>query len=147
MYPDWAAPYIGLPYVENGRSLLDGSDCFGFIRGVYEQHLGILIPIYSDYENPKDTEGIISCITEEDSRDKWLEIPIDDRKEFDIIIFKFFSLHVGIYLEGDYILHCRPMIGSCIETYFIWRNRAIGCYRHVDYKASNLSTSIHTEKV
>lgn len=141
MYPDWAAKYIGLPYETGGRDLKLGSDCFGFIRGIYQQELGIQIPIYSDYKDENDVTGISLSVDEEDARGVWTEIEIEELKEFDILLCKFFTLHVGIYLEGGHILHCRGGIGSCIQDFFFWKRRVIGCYRHAETK--DLSASVY----
>lgn len=46
--PHWSAKYVGIPYLDNGRSSLKGLDCWGLIRLVFLDERNIELPSYGE---------------------------------------------------------------------------------------------------
>lgn len=44
---DWWSGYVGLPFVDGGRGPL-GYDCWGLVRAVYSDRLGVGLPSYGE---------------------------------------------------------------------------------------------------
>lgn len=55
--PAWTAPYLGIPFKDLGRDW-DGCDCYGAGRLVMMHERGVQLPLYLDYEDARDGEGI-----------------------------------------------------------------------------------------
>ena len=43
----WTARYINIPYINKGREF-SGADCWGLVRLVYKNELGIDLPTYGE---------------------------------------------------------------------------------------------------
>ncbi|AOF86640.1 lecithin retinol acyltransferase family protein [Hydrogenophaga sp. RAC07] len=95
-----AMAFLGVPYKYGGNTVETGFDCSGFVRAVYEQSLGKILPRRSD-EQAAATEVI-------------------DRSELkpgDLVFFntmrRAFS-HVGIYVGDGKFIHS-PRSGSHVR--------------------------------
>jgi len=109
---------LGVPYRRGGANENTGFDCSGFVRHLYEQSIGLVLPRRAD-EQAKATQSI-------------------DRNELkpgDLVFFntmrRTFS-HVGIYLGDGKFIHS-PHTGSAVrvddmrEAY--WNKRFTGARR------------------
>ena len=109
---------LGVPYRRGGANENTGFDCSGFVRHLYEQSIGLVLPRRAD-EQAKATQSI-------------------DRNELkpgDLVFFntmrRTFS-HVGIYLGDGKFIHS-PHTGSSVrvddmrEAY--WNKRFTGARR------------------
>ncbi|MCW8198484.1 peptidoglycan endopeptidase [Verminephrobacter aporrectodeae subsp. tuberculatae] len=92
--------FLGVPYKFGGSSAATGFDCSGFVRAVYEQTVGLLLPRRAE-QQAAATRSI-------------------DRKELrpgDLVFFntmrRNFS-HVGIYVGDDKFIHA-PHSGSRVR--------------------------------
>lgn len=81
---DYAMQFLGNPYVYGGNSLTQGTDCSGFVKGVYAA-FGVSLPR-----------------TSSEQRSSGYEVSLSDAKPGDIICY---SGHVGIYVGNDTIIH------------------------------------------
>jgi cell wall-associated NlpC family hydrolase len=125
-----AMAFLGVPYRYGGNTIETGFDCSGFVRAVYEQSVGKILPRRSD-EQAAATQVI-------------------DRNELkpgDLVFFntmrRAFS-HVGIYVGDGKFIHS-PRAGSHVrvedmrKTY--WSTRFNGA-RRVPIAASNGSAAV-----
>ena len=115
-----AMGFLGVPYRRGGNSAESGFDCSGFIRAIYGQTVGLLLPRRAD-EQAAATEKI-------------------DRKELkpgDLVFFKTmrsaFS-HVGMYVGENKFIHApKPGAEVRVEDMDIryWKTRFTGARRVV----------------
>lgn len=109
---------IGVPYRFGGNSVETGLDCSAFVRTVYEQTLGLVLPRRAA-EQAKVTESI----------------PKDELQPGDLVFFntmrRAFS-HVGIYIGDGKFIHS-PRAGQSVRvedmTKAYWAKRYNGATR------------------
>lgn len=113
-----AMGFLGVPYKRGGNSAETGFDCSGFVRAMYEQTVGLLLPRRADQQ---------AAATQ-----------IIDKKELqpgDLVFFntmrRNFS-HVGIYVGDGKFIHS-PRSGSEIRVEDMgvayWKRRFNGARR------------------
>ncbi len=113
-----AMTMLGVPYKRGGSSEAQGFDCSGFVRAMYEQTVGLVLPRRAR-EQAAATEAI-------------------DRKELrpgDLVFFntmrQTFS-HVGIYLGDNKFIHA-PRAGQSVRVDDMrdayWKRRFTGARR------------------
>ena len=113
-----AMGFLGMPYRRGGNSAETGFDCSGFVRAMYEQTVGLLLPRRAN-EQAAATQAI-------------------DRKDLqpgDLVFFntlrQAFS-HVGIYVgEGKFIHSPKPGAQVRVEDMrmYYWAHRFDGARR------------------
>ncbi len=124
-----AMGFLGVPYKYGGNSAETGFDCSGFVRAVFEQSVGMVLPRRSD-EQAAATQAI-------------------DRSELkpgDLVFFntmkRAFS-HVGIYMGDDKFIHA-PRTGSQVRVENMrlayWQTRFNGA-RRVPLAAADASVT------
>ena len=110
--------FMGVPYVRGGNSAEGGFDCSGFVRAMYEQSLGLLLPRRAN-EQAAATERIEKS----------------DLQPGDLVFFntmrRAFS-HVGIYVGDGKFIHS-PRTGSEVRVEDMrqsyWQRRFDGARR------------------
>lgn len=115
---DNALGLIGVPYRRAGQSAERGFDCSGFVRAVFEQTLGLLLP--------RNAAGQAAATA---------RIDRSELQPGDLVFFhtlrKAFS-HVGIYIGDDKFVHA-PRPGTKIRVESLdasyWRQRFDGARR------------------
>ncbi len=122
-----AMSFLGVRYKYGGDDLAEGVDCSGFVRAIYEQTLGMVLPRRAA-EQARATQTI--------SR--------DELKPGDLVFFNTmrsaFS-HVGIYIGDNKFIHA-PRTGAQVrvedmrESY--WVKRFNGA-RRVEASASSIA--------
>lgn len=113
-----AMGFLGVPYKYGGNTAETGFDCSGFVRAVYEQSLGRILPRRAD-EQAAATE----------------EIDSSELKPGDLVFFntmrRAFS-HVGIYVGDGKFIHS-PRSGSHVRLEDMrmayWQTRFNGARR------------------
>ena len=113
-----AMGFLGVPYRRGGNSAETGFDCSGFVRAIYEQTIGLVLPRRAD-QQAAATESI----------DK------KDLQPGDLVFFntmkRTFS-HVGIYVgDGKFIHSPKPGAEVRVESMRIayWAHRFDGARR------------------
>ena len=116
-----AMGFLGVPYKRGGNSAETGFDCSGFVRAIYEQTVGLLLPRRAD-QQAAATQAI-------------------DKKELqpgDLVFFntmrRKFS-HVGIYVGDNKFIHA-PRSGAEVRVEDMgvayWARRFNGARRVAD---------------
>ena len=120
-----AMGFLGVPYCRGGNSVETGFDCSGFVRAIYEQTVGLVLPRRAN-EQAAATQAI----------DK------QDLQPGDLVFFntlkRTFS-HVGIYVGGGKFIHApKPGAQVRVEDMGVsyWATRFDGARRVVTGRSS-----------
>jgi cell wall-associated NlpC family hydrolase len=113
-----AMGFLGVPYRRGGNTVETGFDCSGFVRAMYEQTIGLLLPRRADEQ---------AAVTQAIDR--------NDLKPGDLVFFNTmrhaFS-HVGIYVGDNKFIHS-PKPGSEVRVEDMrvayWERRFTGARR------------------
>ena len=122
--------YIFIPFVNKGRTL-EGCDCWGLVRLIYENEFDINLPHFSEvYSNSAEGKKVAIALREgkEVIKYKQKELP----EYGDIIIFNILGnpCHVGVYVGKNRVLHVLNKSDSVIErlTSYRLKGRVEGYY-------------------
>lgn len=134
----WQNKYVGIPYKDNGRDL-DGMDCWGLARHVYNKEFNISLPSFSEDYSGNDRKRIAELIAQ--YKEGWTETTAEPQSG-DIVLFRMLGLqsHVGIVTEYPYFLHAREGYDSSIERLdsTMWEKRVLGIFRYTEASRNNL---------
>ncbi len=113
-----AMGFLGVPYRRGGNTVETGFDCSGFVRAMYEQSVGLLLPRRAEQQ---------AAATE--------HIDKTELQPGDLVFFntlrRAFS-HVGIYIgNGKFIHSPKPGAGVRVESMSLryWQSRFDGARR------------------
>ena len=113
-----AMGFLGVPYKRGGSTVETGFDCSGFVRAMYEQSIGLILPRRAEQQ---------AAATQ--------NIEKSDLKPGDLVFFntmrRAFS-HVGIYVGDDKFIHSpKPGAQVRVESMSLsyWRGRFDGARR------------------
>jgi cell wall-associated NlpC family hydrolase len=124
----WSNAYIGIPYQINGRDM-NALDCWGLVREVYRNELGVDLPSYAGYESSTDEQSFADSFAEEVNVWNQVDVP----QEFDVSWCRIAGIecHTGIMLANGKMLHAMEGNDSCIVTTTTpaWQRRILRCYR------------------
>ncbi|KFF50451.1 hypothetical protein GY26_01815 [Gammaproteobacteria bacterium MFB021] len=124
--------YIGLPYRVEGRGP-DAYDCWGLVRLVYAERLGIALPSHVGYDA---TLSAHTASLIEQGRPGWRAVA--DPEPYDVVLLNVAGVpnHIGLVVAPGWMLHTTQQKSACIENYqrVTWRNRVEGFYM---YEKSN----------
>lgn len=128
----WWNKYLGIPFKEKGRDV-DSVDCWGLVRLVYGQELGVEIPSYLECYKTTNDKEVLSAKIASEWKAQWEEPTTP--KEFDVIVLKMagFPMHVGIVTKPGFMLHCAKDINTVHESFtsMRWKNKVMGYGRWI----------------
>ena len=110
----WWAKYIGIPFVELGRTK-KGADCWGLLRLVYEEELGLVLPEFTAHAGNTDRAAIAAQSREAYSYFTKVEEPQPFAAAVFISAVTF--AHVGILVDRGKMLHTEKGKDACIEPW------------------------------
>lgn len=118
---------MNVPFVEKGRDE-NGCDCWGLVRLIYKNELGIDLPDYLDaYEDTLDKHGVSKTLEEE--RDEYWAHP-DKPEMFDVIILNMRGLpmHMGVVTKPNHMIHCVKGMNTVHEHFGTarWKHKVMG---------------------
>lgn len=114
----WWVKYLGVPFVELGRDR-SGWDCWGLVRTVYAEELGIYLPDWLGHKSSFDNDAIADEVREAHEYFHRVDAPAP----MAIAWFSTRSVyaHVGVVVEGaTKMLHCTAGKDTCVES---WQTR------------------------
>lgn len=126
--------FVGIPFTDKGRDR-SGCDCWGLVRMVYREVLGVELPSYIQSYAAKD-KGLISSLIAH-RKQEWEEIPPGKEQRMDCMLMTInrVPIHVGIVTEKNFVLHVVRGGVSGIEKYdsiifSIFRQAGYGFFRY-----------------
>jgi cell wall-associated NlpC family hydrolase len=126
----WVDKYIGIPYTKYGRERETGLDCWGLVREIYKNELGIELPSFvGEYEASKRV-SINNVFDKEKNR--WEALSKESEiQEFDVAAFHRFGVvyHTGVCLgKSTKMIHLENKAGCLVEDFS--RFCVYGVYRY-----------------
>jgi cell wall-associated NlpC family hydrolase len=135
----WADDYVGLPFVDGGRDR-GGVDCWGLVRIVFTEQLGVQLPDFADIR-AMDWRQSARAIADAIGSAEWISVVPGTEQPFDVAVMRGHSdgrrpvsivNHVGIVAPGRAVLHaeegtdvvCVPMSSPTVC------HRLAGVYRY-----------------
>lgn len=136
--PDWASQYVGIPYVDYGRTH-DGCDCWGLARLIWKEQAGIDLPEFD--VDPRDGEAAEDAILS--NMGPWeLVVPGDEHELDGVLMTGCFgkgldtrraAMHVGIVIADGLLIHTTANTGASVIARYRDRmlgHSVVGFYRH-----------------
>lgn len=136
----WAGQYIGIPYLDRGRSRA-GLDCWGLFCLIQREQFGRNLPAY-DGLGYRDFQGstrelqrraMAAFMADAAVRKHWREVPADAAEPGDGLLLRIMGhpIHVGVCAGAPWFLHIEEGVDSCVERWdaLKWQRRLIGVYR------------------
>jgi cell wall-associated NlpC family hydrolase len=129
--PAWVSPYVGLPFSDHGRG--PEYDCWGLVRLVWSEHYHLQLPDFGDAYT-YTTDPAIAGAFHQGTVEHGLElVSLGEEQEGDILLITAGGkpMHCGLVVDPPFMLHARPKVGSCVESYErpYWNRRIGGFYR------------------
>jgi cell wall-associated NlpC family hydrolase len=131
MVPFWVSGYIGIPFVSGGRDV-SGCDCYGLVRLVLFDQFGYRMPLLaSNYQDACDTRETGPLIQHYVPLLKGKRISNPESGSVAVVRFRGRTSHLGIFVDGEYILHTLPGADAhCVDAGHLFMRGAIeGIYR------------------
>jgi len=122
--------YIGIPFAAHGRDRA-GCDCWGLVRLIYAERLGVVLPSYAgDYADPKEEAEIAVLIRGQ--LPAWRRVDFELPGDVALLRIRKEPMHVGLVVRPRWMIHILNGIDACLERYDapVWRRRIVGFYRH-----------------
>ena len=131
----WTAAYVGTPFTDKGRDLR-GADCWGLVRLVYANQLGIELPSYGEI-SAMDMARVARAIGGGKAGQSWVPVERDQLRAFDVVVMRGHgtreTCHVGVMVDVTHILHVERGIDAVAVPLNHWtvKRRLIAFRRHV----------------
>lgn len=126
----WVEDYIGLPWLPRGRDR-SGVDCWGLVRLVYAERLGILLPSH-DTVAPSEPLAVMRTIRRESAGMEWQEIAAPAARTFDFAVMR--AGHIGLVAPRGMILHIPEGAASALQPLAALTHRIDGFHRLKEMK-------------
>lgn len=131
--PSWAAEYIGIPWLDRGRTRA-GVDCWGLLWLVKGQQSGVWMPSYAeDYATAHDSEEI-GALMRGEMHLRWKRIAEAEAEPLDALMITEGGepKHPGVIVARPYFLNVLAGTACALEDWTSSRwNRRASFYRYV----------------
>lgn len=107
----WAIPYVGIPFVDGGRDRA-GCDCWGLVRLVFAEVLGIDLPTYGEI-SAREVARVTRTIRDDSAAAPWFPVA-GAARPFDVLVMVGRPLHVGVMVDARHVLHVEAATAAVI---------------------------------
>lgn len=107
----WVTPYVGIPFLDGGRDRA-GCDCWGLVRLVFAEVLGIELPTYGEI-SARDLARVTRTIRDHSALAPWLPVA-GDARPFDVLVMAGRPQHVGVMVDARHVLHVEAATAAVI---------------------------------
>jgi len=125
----WSNKYVNIPFKDGGRDI-NGCDCWGLVRLVYQQEFSIDLPSFSGEYDVNDPKLLHEKIAQH--KEGW-EV-LGEPEPGCVVLFRMFGSesHIGVAVSSTQFLHAREKYASAIENFSSteWKNRIVGYYKY-----------------
>jgi cell wall-associated NlpC family hydrolase len=125
---EWIGEYIGLPFLERGRTR-EGLDCWGLVRLVLEERYGKTLPLFDGYENHHDLDALDAIVSTSKPLINAQQIEAPRDGDLALMFVHNHPCHVGILVDERTVLHIERFSDSVIQRLSDLRYRVEGFYR------------------
>lgn len=113
----WWNNYSAIPFVDHGR---DGSgcDCYGLLRLVYRDRLGVELPLLLDgYRHTEQRQILANLIEGNALLIGFSQMDLDRLQPFDVLIIRQAGVncHLGVLVTPNLLLHTEAGRGVVVE--------------------------------
>ncbi|WP_429153915.1 NlpC/P60 family protein [Aminobacter sp. BE82] len=128
----WLNRYVGAPFASRGR-MLAGLDCWGLLRLIYAQELGIELPSYGEIA-AHDLVRVSREITAGKDGEAWADVDRSELRAFDVVVMRYHGSrrigHVGVAVDASTLIHVEEASAAVVVplAHFTIRER-IECFR------------------
>lgn len=135
MIEAWSNDYIGISFVARGDSR-DGADCYGLVRLVYRERLGINLPSFAEsYLTTRESADIAALLSDARQSPEWEPVRPGAEREFDVALCRIgdYASHVAIVIGGGRLLHAdrESGVGTIRYRDGMWSKRIVAFARYV----------------
>ena len=119
---------IGVPFVNRGRNVSTGLDCYGLAMEVFRRQ-GVELPEF--WLSCEDASRINETVGTEKGSGRWTRLEQPEAPCLIVLRFnKFIWNHVGVYIGAGKMLHIAEKTGVRVERldHPYWRQRTEGYY-------------------
>lgn len=130
----WHAHYVGIPFADKGRDVR-GADCWGLVRLVYSNELGIELPTYGEI-SAFDLARVAREIGGGKDGEVWVPVDRNQLRAFDVAVMRGHGVretcHVGVMVDANHVLHVERGIDAVAVPLDHWtvRRRQVAFRRH-----------------
>ena len=126
--------YIGIPFVDHACGF-DGCDCYGLVRLVYREELGLDLPsIDADYGCALSRTDVGGAVEKYRRQDWCVDVTDMAPRELDVLTFARggVEFHVGLWISAGTMLHVIDGRNCCVERFdsYAWRRMLTRRLRH-----------------
>jgi len=128
---EWWGRYVGLPFLDGGRDL-SGLDCWGLVRMVYAERLGVALPEYGEI-SAKDLVRVARAM-EVGKNDGWQTVSVP--QALDVALMRSgqggrLVVHVGVMVDNRRVLHVEQATAAVVVpvSHFSVAGRIMGYRR------------------
>lgn len=131
--PKWVADYVGIPYRPLGRAR-EGADCWGLVRLVYADRLGIALPAYDGRGfSGRASVADLATLVVDARQARWCQVAEGDAAILDVVLLRVHGqpVHVGVLAAPSTMLHSLAGHDSAIDRLdsLMWARRVMGYWR------------------
>ncbi len=136
---NWWGRYVGVPFEDGGRGP-DSYDCWGLVRAVYANELGIDLPSYGEI-SAREMARVARMMKVGADEERWR--PVERPRALDVVLMRHPRAsrvaHVGVMIDHDRLMHVEAATNVAIVpvSHFSIASRIAG-FRRYDERSRSL---------